>query len=233
MGSLYASICGTAVVQCKNAAQEAAPPTNGNAGGDMYNRRLYEERGWTQFEEGAAKLVVAHYAELQTLGAALPSGLAGAQQASDKLTEIDKDGVPKPVTVTDGGSRVLFHSGCCAGSQTDGERVLQQTIDAITDRTRTHFTGDKEEEDPRVNTSAALGRKVTDREKVRAMLTELDWVMKTSFEQMMDATLGDEAEEDPRAFSLKHTLVEEQNRWQAAVEMGVLSRPGDDVSRHD
>ena len=64
------------------------------------------------------------------------------------------------------------------GSRTP-QRVLRDTSRAIRDTQRTKFTGKG------------------DREVVQAMLAELEWVMKTAFDQMLEVASEGEAEPDP------------------------------------
>ena len=59
------------------------------------------------------------------------------------------------------------------------QRVLRETSRAIGDTERTKFTGKG------------------DREAVQGMLAELEWVMKTAFDQMLEVASEGEAEPDP------------------------------------
>ena len=87
-----------------------------------YNATPYEARGWPTFEEGLAKLVVAHLGRLTARGHELPRRL---QQAVLH---------PKLVTIDAYESHVCETSG-------DPKRLLRETTRAIGDSSRTRFTG--------------------------------------------------------------------------------------------
>ena len=83
MGSFYASICGTAVVQLKN-----VPPGSTHydrEGGGPYS-------GWCTFEQGVSIMAATHLAAAEKhaadAGSALPPRLMNAQASRPKLTDI-------------------------------------------------------------------------------------------------------------------------------------------------
>ena len=120
MGFLYASIGGTAV-----AVRKAIPPNPAGADDGTYNDTPYDRRGWTRFEEGAARLVAAHVAQAaaQARGEALPEKLELAVRAP-KLVGIDAES-----------------GGVSEAGVADPRRVLRETTRAIGDERRTRFTG--------------------------------------------------------------------------------------------
>ena len=158
MGFLYASIGGTAV-----AVRKAIPPNPAGSDDGTYNDTPYDRRGWTRFEEGAARLVAAHVAQAaaQARGEALPEKLELAGCAP-KLVGIDAES-----------------GGVSEAGVADPRRVLRETTRAIGDPGRTRFTGKG------------------DRQLVQQMLAELDWVMLTSVDQLVEVLSEHEAEPDP------------------------------------
>ena len=80
MGSCYASMAGTAVLQHK-----LVPPCPPGHDAAAYNSTPYEQRGWCSFEGGVARLVVAH---ISAVVGSLPEQLQAAEVRRPKLIEI-------------------------------------------------------------------------------------------------------------------------------------------------
>ena len=161
MGMCYASVSGTVVVQCTTVG--APPAAEGAEGAGRYNLTPYAERGWCTFEEGAARLVVAHLTQLPGAGGApLPERLQSATRAP-KLVRVGADGAWHAERVDE-----------------KPRQVLSTTSRAIADATRTRFTGKG------------------DRADVQRLLADIDWIIKTSFDQLLELMAGHEAEPDPK-----------------------------------
>ena len=167
MGYCYASIAATAVVQCKRLPVHEGGVASTSS---AYNLTPYDRRGWTQFEEGAAMLVAAHLRQLKPSES--PERLQRAME-TEKLVTV----TAAEVAVADMTPPQASEDKVLGGATP--QRVLRETSRAIGDTERTKFTGKG------------------DREAVQGMLAELEWVMKTAFDQMLEVASEGEAEPDP------------------------------------
>ncbi|EOD23090.1 hypothetical protein EMIHUDRAFT_195665 [Emiliania huxleyi CCMP1516] len=159
MGSLYASITGTAVLQQR---QVVVPAVQSNRPEDIqrqwlqrqmdYNERPYENRGWCLFEQGVAMTVAAHLAAAEAqaarAGKELPLRFRRAQEFRAKVYDI---GGPEPVV-----------RSCAARPPLE---VLEEACGAIGS---SRFTGKG------------------DAEKVLQMLAEFEWIVRSTFQQALE-----------------------------------------------
>ena len=117
----------------------------------------------------------------------------------------ERDALPAPLERAVGVAKLVELSP--AGEATTREvggsprRVLREVTAAITDEARTRFTGKG------------------DRARVAAMLAEVEWTIKTSFDQLLEVQQASEAEPEPRWRRRKGALLEAPPPAGAEVEL--------------
>lgn len=125
MGSLYASLTGTTVLQQRSIPSKP-PSILADDDPMLWNSRPYEERGWCIFEGGVAAVAEAHVSRVMQL----------ERLRRPKLKDISFNG---PAVV----SQRAHSSGCCASS-VDPRDLLIETQTRVNEA---HFTGKGDKED--------------------------------------------------------------------------------------
>jgi len=94
MGSLYASLTGTCVLLQRTVSTPPNQLADDEAGGQVaaWNTVPYEERGWTTFEQGVARVAAAHVAtalaQLERQKRTAPDAMRRALESRAKLVDI-------------------------------------------------------------------------------------------------------------------------------------------------